>query len=804
MDRERYRRQAEELVAKMTVEEAASQLLHHAPAIERLGVPEYNWWNEALHGVGRAGIATVFPQAIGMAAAFDPDFLKREAEIIAEEARAKYNAAQEAGDRDIYKGLTYWSPNINIFRDPRWGRGHETYGEDPTLTGKLGNAFIEGLQGDGEYLKIAACAKHFAVHSGPEALRHEFNAVVSEKDLWETYLPAFETAVKDADVESVMGAYNRTNGEPCCGSKRLLVDILRGEWGFQGHVVSDCWAVRDFHETHKYTARPEESASLAVRMGCDLNCGCTYERLLTGLEKGLITEEEIRRSAVRLFTTRYALGMFDEDCPYNEIPYRVVAQPENKKAALTAAEESMVLLKNDGILPLKEESLESIGVIGPNAYSQAALYGNYHGDSDEYITNLDGIRRAVGDKIRIFYSQGCHLYIAADDPLCRPGRLLGEAEAVVKNSDVVILCVGLDERLEGEQGDEGNAFASGDKENLLLPETQQILIERVIALGKPVVLVINSGSALDLSAYEHKVSAIIQAWYSGERGGEALANILFGKTNPSGKLPVTFYYNGQPMPEFTEYHMANRTYRFVEAAPWYPFGYGLTYSRFHYENFSAAAVEGGIDVRVEVENGSSRGGDEIVEFYVRYEGDAFEKPHHKLVGFKRGNVPGHEIAEFHYHIPEKALMSVMENGKSVLLDGAYTLFAGGCQPDERSVELTGEAPLAIAFTVADGKIQIGKETECAPYVYPDQGDYAAHITKQKKFSLDTPFSMLYDNPVSRAVLMETMPMIFSEQNPYADMMKGMNMSIRDMMSRAPGMFPQELMGELERRLEELD
>ena len=501
MDRERYRRQAEELVANMTVEEAASQLLHHAPAIERLGVPEYNWWNEALHGVGRAGIATVFPQAIGMAAAFDPDFLKREAEIIAEEARAKYNAAQEAGDRDIYKGLTYWSPNINIFRDPRWGRGHETYGEDPTLTGKLGNAFIEGLQGDGEYRKIAACAKHFAVHSGPEALRHEFNAVVSEKDLWETYLPAFETAVKDADVESVMGAYNRTNGEPCCGSKRLLVDILRGEWGFQGHVVSDCWAVRDFHETHKYTARPEESASLAVRMGCDLNCGCTYERLLTGLEKGLITEEEIRRSAVRLFTTRYALGMFDEDCPYNEIPYRVVAQPENKKAALTAAEESMVLLKNDGILPLKEESLESIGVIGPNAYSQAALYGNYHGDSDEYITNLDGIRRAVGDKIRIFYSQGCHLYIAADDPLCRPGRLLGEAEAVVKNSDVVILCVGLDERMEGEQGDEGNAFASGDKENLLLPETQQILIERVIALGKPVVLVIVALAVLVLDRH---------------------------------------------------------------------------------------------------------------------------------------------------------------------------------------------------------------------------------------------------------------------------------------------------------------
>ena len=804
MNRETYRKQAEELVAQMTVEEAASQLLHHAPAIQRLNVPEYNWWNEALHGVGRAGIATVFPQSIAMGAAFDPEFLKEEAEIIAEEARAKYNAAQEAGDNDIYKGLTYWSPNINIFRDPRWGRGHETYGEDPTLTKHLGKAFIDGLQGDGEHLKIAACAKHFAVHSGPEALRHSFDAVASEKDLRETYLPAFETAVKEAGVESVMGAYNRVNGEPACGSKRLLVDILRGEWGFEGHVVSDCWAIRDFHENHHYTSRGEESASLAVRMGCDLNCGCTYDKLLGGLKEGLITEEEIRRSAVRMFTTRFALGMFDEDCEYDQIPYTVVVQKAHKQKALQAAEESMVLLKNDGILPLKKESIESIGVIGPNAYSTAALYGNYHGDSDEYITNLDGIRREAGDQIRVFYSQGCHLYQAADDPLCRPGRLLGEAEAVGKCSDVIVLCVGLDERLEGEEGDQGNAYASGDKQDLLLPEVQRELVERVIALGKPVILVVNSGSALDLSAYESKVSAIVQAWYSGERGGEALANILFGHTNPSGKLPLTFYYNSQPIPEFTDYHMAGRTYKFVEAAPWYPFGYGLSYSRFVYQNLSAKAVEDGIDVRVEVENASSRNGAEIVEFYVRYEGKTFEKPHHKLVGFKRGMIPTKEIAEFNYHIPERELRSVLKDGSEELLDGEYTIFAGPCQPDERSAALMGSQPLAIAFTVTDGVITIGEVKECEPYVYPDQAEYTAHVEKRKKYSLSTPFSQLYADERSRAVLVETLPMMFGEQNPYAGMMKDLNMSIRELMPMAKGMIPEEKIRELEEKLEELN
>lgn len=802
MDREKYRKAAEALVAQMTVDEAASQLLHHAPAIERLGVPEYNWWNEALHGVARAGIATVFPQAIAMAAAFDSEFLEKEAQVIAEEARAKYNAAQEEGDCDLYKGLTLWSPNINIFRDPRWGRGHETYGEDPMLTGELGKAFIRGLQGDEKYLKTAACAKHLAVHSGPEALRHEFDAVVSEKDLRETYLPAFEAAVKEASVEAVMGAYNKVNGEPACGSRRLLVDILRGEWGFDGHVVSDCWAVKNFHETHHYTDSPEESASLAVRMGCDLNCGCTYERLLEGLKQGLITEEEIRQSAVRVFTTRYALGMFDPDCEFNRIPYTVVSQLSHKKAALKAAEESIVLLKNDGVLPLNKGQLKSLAVIGPNAYSRSVLYANYHGDSDEYVTNLDGIRRLAGEDIRIFYSQGCDLSRMADDPICRPGRLLGEAVAAARCADVVILCVGLDETLEGEQGDAGNSYASGDKENLLLPQVQQLLIEKLLGLDKKIVLVVNSGSALDLSAYESKVSAIVQAWYSGQEGGNALARVLFGESNPSGKLPVTFYYNGQPMPEITDYHMKGRTYKFVESAPWYPFGYGLSYSRFMYHD-PQVRVEGvNLNVSVTVENNSLRDGAEISECYIRYEGEAFEKPHHKLVGFQRSEIKAGEKKSIQVSVPLKELYSVQKDGSAVLQDGTYTLFVGGCQPDERSVELLNQKPLAIGLEVLAGNINVTGSADCEPYCYPDRKDYAARMGEQRKYSLDTLFSELCANEEILRLMTEIFPFFFSDRNPYAEQMKKLNIGLKEIAAMAGEMMPGDKLKELDRRLKQ--
>lgn len=698
MDNQRFRRMAEELVEKMTIEEAASQLLHHSPAIERLGVPDYNWWNEALHGVARAGIATVFPQAIGMAATFDPAFLKREAEVIAEEARAKYNAARAEGDTDIYKGLTYWSPNINIFRDPRWGRGQETYGEDPYLTTQMGNALIQGLQGDlahEKYMKIAACAKHFAVHSGPEAIRHGFNAEATEKDLAETYLPAFESAVKDADVEAVMGAYNAVNGEPSCANERLLVKILRGEWGFQGHVVSDCWAVRDFHEHHHYTNGPEESASIAVKRGCDLNCGCTYEALLTALRKDLITEEEIRAAAVHVFTTRYKLGMFSDDCEYDKIPYTVVNCEEHQAMALKAAEESAVLLHNDGTLPLKKEKIKSIAVLGPNAYSVKALYGNYNGDSDQWITNLDGIRQYVGKDVRVYYSQGADIISEKEDPLARPGKYISEAVCCAKLSDVVVICVGLNGDLEGEEGDTGNAFASGDKRDLLLPLSQRKLIEAILPLGKPTVIVVNAGSALDLSRYEDRAAAILQTWYSGEKGGEALARILFGEVSPSGKLPVTFYYNDKPLPEFTDYHMAGRTYKFYQDKPWRSFGYGMSYTKFRYENLTVDNEEDRLVVNFDLSNVGNFDGDEISEVYLRYNGDAFEKPKYKLVGFARTTLQAGERKAIKLEIAKRELYSVKEDGTKEIFSGSYTVFAGGSQPDEQSIELSGQAPLEV-------------------------------------------------------------------------------------------------------------
>ena len=409
-DRKKAQALAHELVSKMTIEERASQLKFDAPPVERLGVPAYNWWNEALHGVARAGTATMFPQPVAMASMFDPEMIRKIGDVVATEARAKYNEASKHGDRDIYKGLTFWSPNINLFRDPRWGRGQETYSEDPYLTARLGVAYIKGLQGDGKYLKVAACAKHYAVHSGPEAIRHEFDAEVSRKDLWETYLPAFEAAVKEGEVEAVMGAYNRTLGEPCCGSDLLIRKILRGKWGFQGHFVSDCWAISDFHLHHHITTTAPESAALAIKMGCDVNCGNTYLHLLRALEGGLITEDDITTAAERLFTTRFMLGEFDENCEYNSIPYEVVECPEHLALSEEAARRSVVLLKNDGILPLDKAKIKTIGVIGPNANDRMALIGNYHGTASRYITVLEGIQDYVGDDVRVLYAEGCHLY----------------------------------------------------------------------------------------------------------------------------------------------------------------------------------------------------------------------------------------------------------------------------------------------------------------------------------------------------------------------------------------------------------
>ena len=487
---DRFKKKAKELVSQMTAEEKCSQLKYDSPAIERLGIPAYNWWNEGLHGVARAGTATMFPQAIGMAAAFDTEMMHRIGTAISLEARAKYNYASAEGDRDIYKGLTLWSPNVNIFRDPRWGRGHETYGEDPYLAAELGVNFVKGIQGDGEHLRAAACAKHFAVHSGPEALRHEFNAEVNQKDLAETYLYAFEKLVKSG-VAGVMGAYNRVNGEPACANKKLMKKLY-GEWEFGGYFVSDCWAISDFHTHHMVTGTAAESAAMAVKAGCDINCGNTYIHLMAALEQGLIEEADIDRAVEKAMEIRLRLGMLEET-EYDNIPFDVIDCPEHNALSLEAAEKSMVLLKNRAFLPLDKHRIKSIAVIGPNADSRAALYGNYQGTASRYVTFLEGIEDAFGG--RVYYAEGCHLFKDRVEGLALPADRISEAVAAAKNADVSVLCLGLDASLEGEEGDAGNAYASGDKTDLRLPEPQRLLLKSVLDVGKPVVVVLAAGSS---------------------------------------------------------------------------------------------------------------------------------------------------------------------------------------------------------------------------------------------------------------------------------------------------------------------
>lgn len=695
-DRKEARAKAKALVAQMTVEERASQLKYDAPAIERLGVPAYNWWNEALHGVARAGTATMFPQPVAMASMFDEDAMQKIGDVVSTEARAKYNEAVKHGDHDIYKGLTFWSPNINLFRDPRWGRGQETYSEDPYLTARLGVAYIKGLQGDGEYLKVAACAKHFAVHSGPEALRHEFDAEVSQKDLWETYLPAFEAAVKEGGVESVMGAYNRTLGEPCCGSDLLMRKILRGKWGFEGHYVSDCWAIADFHNHHHITATAPESAALALKMGCDVNCGNTYLHLLQALEAGLITEDDITAAAERLFTTRFLLGEFDENCAYNAIPYETVECPEHLALSEEAARRSVVLLKNDGLLPLNLEKIRTIGVIGPNANDRMALIGNYHGTASRYITVLEGIQDYVGDRARVLYAEGCHLYRDRVEGLGQPGDRLAEAQTVAEHSDVVVLVVGLNENLEGEEMHESNAGGSGDKADLLLPAPQRKLLEVVAGTGKPVVLVNMTGSAMDLRFADAHFSAVVQGWYPGARGGKAIAELLFGKYSPSGKLPVTFYNSADDLPAFTDYAMENRTYRYFKGDVLYPFGFGLTYGKTAVTAAAAEKAEGGWRVTASLEHSGAAGGD-VVEVYIRDNESKFAVRNHSLCAFKPVSFSGDETETVELFVPDRALEIVDDSGERRVDSRSFTLYVGVSQPDARSCALTGTRPAEIAL-----------------------------------------------------------------------------------------------------------
>lgn len=677
---------AEDIVSKMSVQEQAEQLKYDAPAIERLGLSAYNWWNEGLHGVARAGTATMFPQAVGLAAMFDDDLMYDVGSVIGDEARAKYNEFSKHGDHDIYKGLTLWAPNVNIFRDPRWGRGQETYGEDPFMTSRLGTEFVKGMQGDSDVIKAAACAKHFAVHSGPEAVRHEFDAEVSAKDLEETYLPAFEALVKDAKVEGIMGAYNRVNGEASCASRFLQSKL--DKWGFDGYFVSDCWAIRDFHTHHGLTKSAEESAALALKTGCDLNCGNTYLHILIALQEGLISEDDIRKACIQLMKTRIRLGMLDDATEYDAIPYSVVASNENKALSLECAEKSMVLLKNDGILPLNRDNIETIAVIGPNADSRAALEGNYNGTADRYITFLEGIQDAFDG--RVIYAQGSQLYKDRSSGLTLPDDRIAEAETAAEQADVVILCVGLDATIEGEEGDTGNEFSSGDKADLRLPAAQRRLVKSIIAKNKPLIIVTAAGSAINVEA---DCNALIHAWYPGQFGGMALADIIFGDVSPSGKLPLTFYENADELPDFCDYSMKNRTYRYAQGNILYPFGYGLTYSKFEcsdleYSNSTAS---------VTVTNIGDRETEDVVEFYIK-DTSPDAVPNHSLCGFKRVSLDAGESTIVSVRIGRRAFEAVAEDGTRRIEGKEFTLSAGTCQPEPLSERLSETKCVSITIT----------------------------------------------------------------------------------------------------------
>ena len=718
---EKYREQAAQLVAQMTLMEKGSQTTNWALAVDRLGIKAYNWWNEALHGVARAGVATVFPQAITMACSFDEDLLGAIAEVISTEGRAKYNMQQKSNDTDIYKGLTFWSPNINIFRDPRWGRGHETYGEDPYLTSRLGVRFVEGLQGkDEKYLKAAACAKHFAVHSGPEDIRHSFNAEISEEDLYETYLPAFRALVCEAGVEAIMSAYNRVNGEACCASPTLLQKILRQDWGFAGHVTSDCWSLQDLHGGHGITKNALESAVLSAQNGVDVNCGECFKLLPEAVEKGMLPESRLDEMVTNLFTTRMKLGTLGEvsDNPFDAIDYLVVDCEEHKQLNLRAAAKSMVLLKNaNGALPLDVNAIGTIGVIGPNANNRRALVGNYEGTASEYITVLEGIQKYVRDAAaatgstpaRVLYSEGCHLFKDRVEGLGVADDRLAEVRTVCEHSDVVVCVVGLDAGLEGEEGDAGNEYGSGDKKDLKLPGLQQHILDTAIESGKPVIVVLMTGSAMELQGAEEKVAAYLYAGYPGAQGGRAVAEILFGARSPQGKLPITFYRSTEELPDFTDYAMKGRTYRYMEQEALYPFGYGLSYNSVELANVALEVVEkeGEPAVKIDADftNFGLLPGAETLQVYVAVHTE--NAPKWQLKGLRKVALQPSQMSHVTLEMPKEAF-GLYHGKDEVTLEGDVTVYVGTHQPDNRSRELTGTECISFELSCNRGKLRVKK------------------------------------------------------------------------------------------------
>lgn len=675
-----------DLLSRLTPEEKISQMLHACAAVPRLGIPAYNHWNEGLHGVGRNGRATVFPQAIGLAATWDAGLVERVAGAISEEARAKHHAAlRRFCETDQYQGLTFWSPNINIFRDPRWGRGQETWGEDPVLTGELASAFVAGMQGnDPRHLKTAACAKHYAVHSGPEKDRHSFNAVVNAHDLWDTYLPAFERLVREARVEIVMGAYNRTLGEPCCASRFLLLDILRDRWGFEGHVVSDCWALSDIHKHHRVTADPVETAALALKRGCDLSCGCTFDLLGEALKRGLITEAELDLALGRHLRTRFKLGLFDppERVRWAATPERVVGSAAHARIARESALRSCVLLQNrDAILPLRAD-LRSLYITGPMASSFEALLGNYHGLPARGATLLEGIVAALPEGVRADYRPGC----LASEP---KRNELEWAEFEAAKCDVTIACLGLTALLEGEEGDAIASGSRGDREGILLPAEQLAFLRRLLDRGAKVVVVLTGGSAISLGDLAERVHAILWVGYPGQEGGTAVADLLFGRESPSGKLPVTFYQKIEDLPPFDDYAVRGRTHRWFEGVPAWPFGFGLGYARFEYEDLRAPARWKGGDaalaVTVTLRNAGDRAAEEVVQLYAtEIACPGGPAPRENLLAFRRVRLAPGRSRRVRFRVPAERLRLVDESGNRVREPESFTVWAGGSSPHPRA------------------------------------------------------------------------------------------------------------------------
>ncbi|MGM8362458.1 glycoside hydrolase family 3 C-terminal domain-containing protein [Flavobacterium sp. ARAG 55.4] len=688
----------QDLISRLTLEEKVSQMMNSTPAIERLNILPYDYWNEALHGVGRSGVATIFPQAIGLGATFDSDLAYRVSSAISDEARAMYNVFNDKGYHSQYGGLTFWTPNVNIFRDPRWGRGQETYGEDPFLTSKIGTAFVKGLQGDNpNYLKTAACAKHFAVHSGPEKLRHEFNAEATPKDLWETYLPAFQSLVEEAQVESVMCAYNSTNGEPCCSNKYLISDVLRKQWNFKGHVVTDCGAIADFYAAkdkggHGVVATKAEAAALVVKSGVSLNCGNSYDALPEAINKGLITEKEIDAQLATLLKTRFKLGLFDKvgSNPYDAIPYEVVDSQKHRALAKEVAQKSMVLLKNNGVLPLRND-LQKYFVTGPNASSTEVLLGNYYGINPNMVTILEGITAAIKPQSKLEYRLGAMLNKPSINPI-------NYATGNAGNSDVTIVVLGVSSTLEGEEGDSIDSNSAGDRLNYDLPENQIEYLRDLRKTAnkkpenkKPIVVIITGGSPINLAEVQELADAVLLVWYPGEEGGNAVADILFGKVAPSGKLPITFPKSLDQLPPFEDYSMKGRTYKYMNVDPMYPFGFGLSYTNFTYSGAKISknkiSKKEDVTVTVKVTNTGQVKSDEVVQLYVSDLKASVDVPNFQLNAIKRVSLEAGESKEVSFQLTPKAFEIVKMDGSKTIESGEFKIYVGGSSPMKRSFEL---------------------------------------------------------------------------------------------------------------------